>query len=190
MAEDKRPRLDEILSGVDVDFNKLWESTAAAGEFEPLPSGRFKALVANGELAESRTNKTPSYKLTLEILEPPAFAGRKLFHDLWLTAKALATSKRDLAKLRIVSAQQLRQPPPTGIIIDVKVALRTADDGGQYNRVVGFQVIGEGTPPGILDRDADELAQDDVGAVDRDADGFDWRKGEQRCWTRRLPSVW
>jgi hypothetical protein len=179
MSDDRRPRLDDILNGGGDDFNAMWDETAAAGEFEPLPSGRYKSLIADGRLAESKTNKTPSYKLTFEILEPAAFAGRKVFHDLWLTPKALATSKRDLAKLRITTPQQLRQAPPTGVIVDVKVALRTGDDGARYNKVAGFQVIDEGTPPGTLEPDSDELDGDDKEDAS-DLDGFDWRKGEQR----------
>jgi hypothetical protein len=180
MPDDRRPRLDEILNGGGSDFNALWDSTAAAGEFEPLPAGRYKALVADGKLAESKANKTPSYKLVFEIVEPAAFAGRKVYHDCWLTPRALATSKRDLAKVKIVTPQQLRQAPPTGVIADVKVALRTADDGSQFNAIAGFQVIGKGTPPGALEPDADELDEEDDEWDDRDADGFDWREGVQR----------
>jgi hypothetical protein len=180
MFDDRRPRLDDILNGGGDDFNDLWDSTDAAGEFEPLPSGRYRALIADGKLAESRANKTPSYKLTFEILEPAAFAGRKVFHDLWLTPKALPTTKRDLAKLRIVTPQHLRQAPPTVVIADIKVALRTGDDGTQFNRITAFQVIGEGTPPGALEPDADELDEDESERDPRDTDGFDWRKGEQR----------
>jgi hypothetical protein len=172
MSEDKRPRLDEILNGGGDVFNQLWDQTAAAGEFEPLPSGRYKMLITDGKLAESKANKTPSYKLTFEVIEPAALVGRKVFCDLWLTPKALPATKRDLAKLRIVTPQQLRQAPPTGVIADVKVALRTADDGTQFNRVAAFQVIGEGTPSGTLEPDADEL-DDGGGEEDTRDDDFD-----------------
>src|SRR5689334_1284450 len=54
MTAGNRPRLDDILSGGGDDFNDLWNSTAAADEFEPLPQGRYTALVADGKLAESK----------------------------------------------------------------------------------------------------------------------------------------
>jgi hypothetical protein len=180
MSDDRRPRLDDILRGGDEEFNNLWNSTAAAGEFVPLPSGRYLCLLADARLAESNLNKTPSLKLKFEVIEPTKYAGRTVFHDLWLTPRALATSKRDLAKLRIFTLEQLRQAPPIGMIAEVKVALRTGDDGITYNRVVSFKIIGEGTPPGALEPDADELAEDDGEGDTRDADGFDWRKGEQQ----------
>jgi hypothetical protein len=175
---DRRPRLDSILNGDGDAFNKLWDETAVAGEYSPLPSGRYKALLADGRLAESKANKTPSYKIVFEILEPVAFAGRKVFHDLWLTPKALATSKRDLAKVRIHTPQQLRQAPPTGMTTEIKVALQSQDDGTQFNRVTTFKVIDEGTPPGALSPDADEL-NDGAEGDPRDADDFDWREGVQ-----------
>jgi hypothetical protein len=179
VSDERRPRLDDILNGGGEDFNELWDATPVAGEFEPLPSGRYKALIADGRLAESKANKTPSYKLTFEILEPAAFAGRKVHHDLWLTPRALPVTKRDLVKVRIFTPGQLRQPPPAGVIVDVRIALRTADDGTRFNRVVAFQVIGEGTPPGALEPDAAELDEDDGEADFGDDDGFDWREGEQ-----------
>jgi hypothetical protein len=179
MTDDRRPRLDDILTGGGDDFNRLWDETAAADEFEPLPSGRYKCLLADGKLAESKAKRTPSYKLVFEVIEPAAFAGRKVFHDLWLTPKALAATKRDLAKLRIVTRQQLDQAPPTGIIADIKVALQTANDGTEFNRVAAFKVIGEGTPPGTLEPDADELADDEGEGDARDDGNFDWRTGVQ-----------
>jgi hypothetical protein len=179
MSDDRRPRLDDILGGGRDDFNNLWDSTPAADEFEPVPPGRYKALFADGKPAESKEKRTPSYKVKFEVIEPIAFAGRKLFLDLWLTPKALAATKRDLAKLRIVSRQQLDQAPPTGIIVDLRVALRTADDGKQYNQVVGFTVIGKGMPPGTLDPDPDELADDASEGDSRDAGNFDWQAGVQ-----------
>ena len=53
MPDDRRPRLNEILNGGGDDFNEMWDATPAADEFEPLPSGRYRALVADGRLAES-----------------------------------------------------------------------------------------------------------------------------------------
>jgi hypothetical protein len=181
---DERPRLDDILGANAIDFNDLWDQTEVADEFKPLPAGQYRALVADGKLAVSKAKKTPSYKLVFEVLEPAAFAGRKVYLDLFLTPKALPASKRDLLKLKICSPQQLQQAPPAGIIADIKVALETRDDdkdgASQFNKVVSFQVTGQGTPPGLLEPDADELGESNGEGDTRDADGFDWRKGDQR----------
>jgi hypothetical protein len=168
---DKRPRLDDILSGgSDGDnFAALWDATEAAGEREPLPAGTYRCLVVNGERAESKAKGTPSYKITYEIVDPTDFAGRKVWLDLWLTPRALPMTKRDLAKLRIHTPGQLRQAPPSGMLADVKLACRTGDDGTTFNRVVAFAVVGEAA-------DADLDADEDT----RDAAGFDWSNGTPR----------
>ena len=117
----------------------------------------------------------PGWEVGVRLLSIGAFA-----RATRLTPKALPVTKRDLAKLRIHTPQQLRQAPPTGAIADIKVALRSADDGTQFNRVAAFQVIGEGTPPGILEPDADEMDEFSDEGDACDADNFDWREGEQR----------
>jgi hypothetical protein len=180
VPSDKRPNYKDILSGGGSDFKNLWDSTDAAAEFEPLPPGRYRCLVVGGSLAESKTNKTPSYRVTFEVIEPADYAGRKVWDDLWLTAKALAASKRDLAKLRIHRPDQLQQAPPTGLLAEVKVSLRSEDDGTQYNRVVGFKIIGE-APHDVLAPDEDEMPDDGAAAEGDtcDSEGFDWNQGEQ-----------
>jgi hypothetical protein len=150
MPDDQRPRLDDILNGRDGNFKKMWDSTPPAAEFELLPPGRYRALVADGRLAESKVNKTLSYKVSFQILEPLAHAGRKVFHDCWMTPKALAASKRDLAKLKINTDDQLRRPPPGTFIAELRVVLDTEDDGTQRNKVFSFKVVGEGISPAAL----------------------------------------
>ena len=63
-------------------------------------------------------------------------AGRRLWHDVWLTEAAMSLAKRDLGKLGVTSLEQLERPLPEGIIIDAKVALRRGDDGEEFNRVI------------------------------------------------------
>jgi hypothetical protein len=155
----------------------MWNSTEAADEWGPLPGGTYRALVVDGELATSKIKQTPSFKLKLEVIEPAAHAGRKLLHDLWLTARALPMTKRDLAKLRIHRPEQLRQSPPTGMIVEVKVALREQDDGTQFNKVIAFKVLDEGTDDGALDPEEDKNTDE---PDRRDSGGFDWGDGMQK----------
>jgi hypothetical protein len=155
----KRPRLDDILSGGSDDFDALWNETDAAGDDGPLPAGTYRCLVVNGELSQSRGKQTPSYKLTCEVIEPAPFAGRRIWHDLWLTPKALPTAKRDLAKLGITRPAQMNAPLRSGIVIEAKLTTRTEDDGRTFNRVRDFQVVADGPPPGALDPDEDDDAR-------------------------------
>jgi hypothetical protein len=164
----KRPKLEEILSEGVEEFKQRWDQTKPADESKPIPAGEYRALVADGELAKSR-NGTPSYKLSFEILEPEEFYGRKVFHDLWLTPKALSIALRDLARIGIRSAMQLEDPLPVGMIVSLKVALEMSDKGNEYNKVLSFKISTNGTPasrPRALDppRSNDAPTEDDSDA--------------------------
>ncbi len=140
-------KLTDILAasgGSGDDFNDAWNSTTAADDFAPLPGGTYVCRVESGELDTSRKG-TPGYKLTFAVLEGE-YAGRKVWHDCWLTPAALSQSKRDLAKLGIDTPGKMELPLPPGIRASVQVALRKDDDGTQRNRVRRFDVVGIDTP--------------------------------------------
>ena len=137
-------KLSDILnagSGGD-DIRDLWDTTDAAGEMGPLPAGEYTADIVAGELETSRTNSTPGYKMTFSVVEPVEFAGRRFWHDCWLTPAALPQSKRDLAKIGVQSLDQLERPLPARMRCKVKLALRKDDNGDERNRLRGFEVVG------------------------------------------------
>jgi hypothetical protein len=137
----ERKSLTEILRGSSPDaLEKAWQQTQAAGEMGPLPAGEYVAKIIAGELMASRTNGTPGYRLTFCVIEGD-YAGRRFWHDLWLTDAALPMTKRDLAKLGISSTDQLEKPMPQGIRCKVKLALRRDNDSNEHNRVQLFTVI-------------------------------------------------
>ena len=150
-----RKRLTDVLNGGTDTLRTAWDATAAAAEFAPLPAGTYVARLAAGEPSAARSG-TPGYKLTFRVLEGP-HAGRYLWHDLWLTAAALPMTKRDLAKLGVMSPEQLERPLPPGIRCRVQVALRREDDGREHNRVRSFEVVG-----------VDDVADDDFPPAARD----------------------
>ena len=136
-------RLSDILQQGNGGGNiaDAWNSTQAASEFEPLSPGEYLARIASGELKTSRSNSTPGYCLTFEVLEPVAFKGRKFWLDCWLTPAAMPQSKRDLCKLGVSSLEQLERPLPKWIICKCKLARRKDDDGNESNRVRSFEVL-------------------------------------------------
>ena len=153
-----RRRLSDILAGRTDEIREQWETTEAAAEFAPLPSGTYEAHVQAVELFNARTG-TAGVKVTFRVAEGE-HAGRCVFHDCWLTAPALPATKRDLGKLGITQLEQLENGAvPTGRIrCRVRVALRRDDDGEQFNRVRRFDVLGVDEP------EADAFAPvDDVG---------------------------
>lgn len=138
----QRRKLTDILAaaGGGDNFRNRWDTTEAADDFGPLPASEYLARIEAGELEASRTRNTPGYKLTFIVIEGE-FAGRKFWHDIWLTDAALPMAKRDLGKLGVTSLEQLEQPLPQGIVCRVRLTLRTDDDGTQRNRVRTFDVV-------------------------------------------------
>lgn len=130
------------LAGIldNYPLTQAWDETEAAVEFEPLPAGTYIARIAEGRLCNSRSG-TPGFKLTFLVCDGE-FAGRRVWHDNWLTQAALPLAKRDLAKLGITSLDQLERPLPQGIRCEIKVALRKDDAGIEFNRVRSFTVLG------------------------------------------------
>jgi hypothetical protein len=165
--------LSDLLaaSGGGDDIRDLWNTTEAAGEMGPLPPGDYTADIIGGELETSRTNRTAGYKMTFEVVEPTEFAGRRFWHDCWLTPAALPQSKRDLGKLGVTALTQLERPLPARFRCRVKLALRKDDNGEERNRVRTFEVTGivepERDPFAPEALPADDLDTDDDGGAER-----------------------
>ncbi len=141
-------RLSDILSnaGNDGNIRDTWDSTAAAGDFGPIPPGEYVARIVDGGVKQSRSNSTPGYSLSFEVIAPAEFKGRKFWHDCWLTPAAMPQTKRDLGKLGVTSLEQLENPLPRFIRCKCKLALRRDDDGNESNRLKSFEVLGIDPP--------------------------------------------
>lgn len=140
-------RLTDIINGTGGGtIHDAWESTTAAGDFDPLPPGDYVARITDGQLKQSKTNATPGYSLTFEIIEPPEHKGRKFWLDCWLTPAAMPQTKRDLGKLGVTSLEQLEKPLPKYIRCKCKLALRKDDYGNETNKLKSFEVLGIDLP--------------------------------------------
>jgi hypothetical protein len=136
-----RRKLSDILRGTDRDaLARQFKETEAAKDLVPLPKGEYLFRILSGELFNAKSG-TGGYKLVLEVKEGE-YEGRRVWHDVWLTPAALAMAKRDLAKIGVTDLDQLEQPLPPGLLIRAKVALRTNDDGVEFNRVLRFEPAG------------------------------------------------
>lgn len=118
----------------------LFDSMAAAPAVpDAIPRGKYEADWI--EVKEDESSKgTPRIVLIFEIIEGD-FAGRKVWLDLYLTAKAMPQTKRKLAKLGIENYEDWRRPVPHWIRCTLRVVVETSNDGKQRNKIENFEVI-------------------------------------------------
>ncbi len=166
-----RRKLSDILAGSTDSLRRQWDSTKAADDFRPLPTGTYTAHVQAVELFNARTG-TAGIKVTFKVAEGE-HVGRLVWHDLWLTPAALPQTKRDCLKLGLDSIDKLESASiePGRIRCRVRVALRRDDDGTEHNKVRGFDVLGVDDPPSVDDPDFPpdtpaETVEDDAVPVD------------------------
>jgi hypothetical protein len=136
-----RKNLADVLGGASrAELARQFAEAEAAGDMLPLPRGTYRCRVTDGELVTSKGG-TPGYTLTFSV-DDGEHKGRKLWHTAWLTPAAMPMTKRDLAKLGVLSLDALDRPLPAGFVVDAKVVLRADDDNVERNRVVSFVVVG------------------------------------------------
>jgi hypothetical protein len=142
-----RKRLSDILTNSELEsIQSAWEMTDAAADLGPLPAGTYTSRLAGAEIFTARTG-TAGVRLTLVVVEPAELAGRRIWHDLWLTLAAMPGTKRDLLKIGISDLARLEGPIPDGILLSVRVALRKDDDDTVRNRVTRLDLVRIEPPP-------------------------------------------
>lgn len=121
------------------NLRSAWANNTPEDDETPLPEGVYTFRIREGKLATSKKG-TPSYKVTLEVTEGD-HEGHFVWHDFWLTEKAMKRSRRDLAKIGINQVEDLEKPLPMGILIQGKVTTERLDDGTEHNRLGRFKFL-------------------------------------------------
>ena len=160
----ERKKLSDILSdGERKSYFGGWSQVKAAGDFV-IPKGEYVAQLTDASAHEAKTG-TKGIKLVFEVAEGE-HAGRKIFHDLWLTEAAKPQTKRDLDALGITDPErQLDGPTPQGIVVALTVTVQKDEDGTERNRVRRIKFLrvepdDAFEPPDV---DADQAADADQG---------------------------
>lgn len=71
---------------------------SAVKDFEPLPKGEYTAALTKHEFGDSKQGQ-PKVKVQYTVSDPEEFAGRVIFKDYSLQAKALWVIKKHLVAL-------------------------------------------------------------------------------------------
>jgi hypothetical protein len=181
-ADFAKLQLRDIVRGSAAHLQRVWATTQAAVGFDPIPDGVHRCSITDGRLIASKSNETPGFRLEFRVIDG-LYAGRRVWLDLWLTDKAIGIAKGQLAKLGIVSLEQLEEPLPPGLIADVRVGQETNGDGMTFNRVKSFKLVnadvptGDNSPPEDLDVERGEVADGIPLAGKIDAHGFNYETG-------------
>jgi hypothetical protein len=89
----------EDLDRLEAAFAKA-EPAKSGGDYTPIPEDtRVKLVVINQKPAIVGAKQTPVCKITCEVVEPPQYAAKKIWHDFWLTEANAKYLKRDLIVL-------------------------------------------------------------------------------------------
>jgi hypothetical protein len=141
-----RRRLSDILSeGQQKNIFQGWEQVKAAEDFAVLPAGTYEARITDAYPSAAKTG-TGSFKLVFQVVEGQ-HAGRRLWHDLWVTEKAKPQLKRDCQKLGITDPARQFDDPATPAKLrrlrcKLTVVVQQDDAGNPSNKVRAFEVVG------------------------------------------------
>lgn len=131
------------LSDIVKDMTKLkqqWANTKPAPDTDkPIPPGDYVCDLIDGAAFEARTG-TQGFKVTLKVREGE-LAGRLVWHDYYLTEKALPYTLRALAKIGITDPEQLDAGLPAGLVVKAKIIVNTRDGGGERNEVRSWELV-------------------------------------------------
>ncbi|MEO2090691.1 MAG: DUF669 domain-containing protein [Gemmataceae bacterium] len=135
MVPTRKP-LADILAGKGLtdEIKQMFDTTAAADDFTPLPKGSYVCTAERGELTKSRSG-TDGFQVEFRVVEGE-FRNRRLWRTWYLTPDAMPFTKRDLLKLGIDTQAKLSRPLPAGrMVFKLTVAVRKDDDGTERNEV-------------------------------------------------------
>ena len=148
------------MSGDLEDIDKAWVGAAPApagtgGAYDPLPAGtKAKLAITNQKPARVGQKNTAVCKVTFEVVEPADFAGRRVWHDFWITAPNVPYLKRDLGILgwKGVKLSQLMEEPDASLInlgaaVELDVEDYTDRDGNSKSKNIIKFFEAPFTPP-------------------------------------------
>src|SRR5688572_3421991 len=107
-----KKKLSEIVKDM-TGLKKQWANTKPAPDTDkPIPPGEYVCDLTDGSAFEAKTG-TPGFKVTLKVKEGE-FAERLVWHDYYLSEKALPFTMRAFGKIGITDLEQLDDGFPAG----------------------------------------------------------------------------
>ena len=134
-----KKKLSDIVKDM-AGLKQQWANTKPAPDTDkPIPPGEYVCDLTEGSAFEAKTG-TPGYKVTLKVKEGE-FVGRLVWHDFYLSEKALPYTLRALAKIGITDPEQLDTGLPAGLVVKAKIVVNKRDDGSERNEVRSWELV-------------------------------------------------
>src|SRR5262245_28365800 len=143
-----RKRLSEIVQHLAA-LKSAWASTKPAADLAPLPPGPYTCSLDDIRPDASRSG-TPRLKITLTVKDGE-HAGRRVFHDAYLSVAAIPFTLRLLGKVGLDDLDLIDRGIPPGIVVRAKVVQRSRDDGETFNEVRDWSLVAVESPPPAAD---------------------------------------
>jgi hypothetical protein len=137
-----KKKLSDIVKDM-AGLKQQWANTKPAPDLKPIPAGEYVCDLTDGTAFEAGTG-TPGYKVTLRVKEGE-FAGRLVWHDYYLTAKALPFTMRAFAAIGITDLEQLDDGFPAGLVVKAKIVLNKGVKDTERNEVRSWELVAVGT---------------------------------------------
>jgi hypothetical protein len=134
-----KKKLSEIVKDM-AGLKRQWANTTPAPDADkPIPPGTYVCELVGGEPFEARTG-TPGFKVTLKVKDG-LFAGRLVWHDFYLSEKALPYTMRALGKVGVTDLDQLDEGLPAGLVVKARVVVNKRDSGDERNEVRTWELV-------------------------------------------------
>jgi hypothetical protein len=139
-----RKKLSDVVKDMAA-LKRQWADTRPAPDTsKPIPKGEYVCDLVDGAAFTAGTG-TPGYKVTLRVKDGP-FAGRLVWHDYYLSVKALPYTMLAFEKLGLTDLEQLDAGLPAGLVVRATVVVNTRNDGGERNEVRSWELVAVGAP--------------------------------------------
>jgi len=158
-ASDREPERRRVMGDLSRMFDSTprapdreklavaFDATAPAEKLPPVPTGEYPARWIGKGIDKSR--KGNSFFFGRFELVGGEYDGRWLIARWYLTSKALARSKSELAVLGLASFADLESAILPGGYVLLRVALRCDDSGVKLNEVREVVPLGTDQPPPV-----------------------------------------
>jgi hypothetical protein len=167
-----KKKLSDIVKNM-AELKQQWANTKpAADTSKPVPPAEYVCDLTDGTAFETK-NLTPGIKITLKVKEGE-YAGRLVWHDFYLSTKALPFTMRAFEKIGITDLEQIDDGLPKGLVVKAKIVVKKRDDGSEFNEVRSWELVAVNAGGAAAGDQASSPWSVDLNALDGEKPKGEW----------------